>query len=54
MQSNPFIDEKDPWSGILSAVAFAVRATVHTTAQASQSQLAFGRDAMRPIDHQAN
>eukprot|EP00957_Ditylum_brightwellii_P073172 5562242-Ditylum_brightwellii.AAC.1 len=25
------IDEKDPWTGILSAVIFATRAKVHTT-----------------------
>ena len=35
-------------------MAFAVRATVHTTTQASPSQLVFGRDAMYPINHQAN
>eukprot|EP00957_Ditylum_brightwellii_P166607 12682664-Ditylum_brightwellii.AAC.1 len=27
------IDEKDPWTGVLSAVRFATRATVHTTMQ---------------------
>ena len=53
IQSNTGLDEKDPWSGILAAVAFAVRATVHTTTQASPSQLVFGRDAMYPINHQA-
>ena len=35
IQSNTGLDEEDPWSGILAAVAFAVRATVHTTTQAS-------------------
>ena len=54
VQDNNYIDENDPWSGILAAVAFAVRATVHTTTQASPSQLVFGRDAMYPINHQAN
>eukprot|EP00957_Ditylum_brightwellii_P058846 4461588-Ditylum_brightwellii.AAC.1 len=29
------INEKDPWTGILSAVRFATRATVHTTMQAT-------------------
>ena len=53
VQSNTGLDEEDPWSGILAAVAFAVRATVHTTTQASPSQLVFGRDAMLPITHQA-
>jgi hypothetical protein len=54
VQDNQGIDEKDPWSGILAAVAFAVRATVHTTTQASPSQLIFGRDAMINVRHIAN
>jgi epoxyqueuosine reductase QueG len=32
------------WKGVLSAVAFAMRATLHTTAQATPSQLVFGLD----------
>ena len=34
------------WDGILAAVAFAMRATVHTTNRATATQLVFGRDAM--------
>ena len=45
------VDEEYPWSGTLSAVAFAVRATVHTTLQATQTQLVFGRDAILNIPH---
>eukprot|EP00957_Ditylum_brightwellii_P082963 6307589-Ditylum_brightwellii.AAC.1 len=30
---NTSIDEKDPWTGILIAMRFATRATVHTTMQ---------------------
>ena len=48
------LDESDPWAGILSAVAFAVRATVHTTTQATPMQLVFGRDAVLNIQFQAN
>eukprot|EP00957_Ditylum_brightwellii_P175121 13333171-Ditylum_brightwellii.AAC.1 len=33
------IDKKDPWTGILNAVRFATRATVHTTTQATPMQL---------------
>ena len=40
------IDEDDPFGGILSAVAFATRATVHTTLRATPAQLVFGRDAI--------
>ncbi len=38
------IDEEDPWSGILSAVAWAIRSTYHTTLQSTPGQLVFGRD----------
>eukprot|EP00957_Ditylum_brightwellii_P044820 3400505-Ditylum_brightwellii.AAC.2 len=48
------IDEKDPWTRILSAVRFATRATVHTTMQATSTQLVFGRDAILNANHEAN
>ena len=48
------LDDKNPWDGILSAVAFAVRATVHTTTRASPSQLIFGRDAIFQVQHVAD
>eukprot|EP00957_Ditylum_brightwellii_P124396 9480975-Ditylum_brightwellii.AAC.1 len=47
------IDEKDPWTGILSAVRFATRATVHTTMQASPMQLVFGRDDILDVNHES-
>ena len=46
IHSQDEVDEKDPFSGILSAAAFATRATVHTTLGATPSQLVFGRDAV--------
>ena len=54
IQANPDPDESDPWSGILTAVAFAVRSTVHTTTNATPMQLVFGRDAMLNIPFTAN
>eukprot|EP00957_Ditylum_brightwellii_P191685 14593107-Ditylum_brightwellii.AAC.1 len=33
------IDEEDPWTSILSAVRFTIRATVNTTMQATPMQL---------------
>ena len=48
------MDEDDPWSGILSAVMFAIRSTYHTTLEATPMQLVFGRDAILPIFHQAD
>eukprot|EP00957_Ditylum_brightwellii_P010633 805131-Ditylum_brightwellii.AAC.1 len=48
------IDEKDLWTTILSAVRFAIKATVHTTMQATHMQLVFGRDAILNIKHEVN
>ena len=48
------MDEKDPWSSILAAVAFGIRATVSTTMRALLMQLVFGRDAILSITHKAN
>ena len=53
LQEN-YLDEEDPWRGILSATAFAVCATYHTTLQKSPGQLVFGRDMIFNIKHQAN
>ena len=44
LQDNPYYDSDDPWTGILSAAAFAMRATYHTTLKATPGQLVFGRD----------
>ena len=48
------VDLKDPWSGMLSACAFAMRATVHTTSRATPSQLVFNRDAMHNVGFRAD
>ena len=48
------MDEEDPWTGILSAVMFALRSTYHTTLEATPMQLVFGRDAILPIFQQAD
>eukprot|EP00957_Ditylum_brightwellii_P002283 175925-Ditylum_brightwellii.AAC.1 len=47
-------DEKDPWKGILSAVRFATRETVHTTMQVTPMQLEFGRDAILNAKHETD
>ena len=51
---NTYLDENDPWKGILSATAFAIRSTYHTTLQKSPGQLVFGRDMMLNVRHKAN
>ena len=43
------IVNNDPWSGILAATMFVVRATYHTTLQASPMKLVFGRDSILNI-----
>ena len=48
------LDEEDPWSGVLAAAMFALRATYHTTTQATPAQLVFGRDAILNTVFQAN
>ena len=48
------LDEENPWDGILSAVMFAIRATYHTTLQATPTQLVFGRDAILNTKFEAN
>lgn len=47
-------DEEDPWSGILTAVMFGLRATYHTTTQASPMQLIFNRDAILNVKFHAD
>ena len=49
-----YLDDEDPWKGILSATAFAVWSTFHTTLQQTPGQLVFGRDMIFNIKHTAN
>ena len=53
LQEN-YLDEDDPWAGILSAAAFAVRSTYHTTLQKTPGQLVYGRDMILNVQHIAN
>ncbi len=54
IQSLDDLDERLKWEGILSAVGFAMRATVHTTTNATPTQLVFNRDAMHNVGFQAD
>ena len=49
-----YLDEEDPWKGILSATAFAVRSTFHTTLRQTPGQLVFGRDMIFNVKHKAD
>ena len=51
------LNDLDPdfgWKGILAAVRQAVRSLVHTTTQATPTQLVFGRDALLNISFEAD
>ncbi len=43
LDSQPF-DYIDPWGEILSSIAWAIRASYHSTHQATPAQMVFGRD----------
>jgi hypothetical protein len=47
-------DLPDGWTGVLTAIRFAMNSTVHTTNRATPTQLVFGRDTMMNIKFQAN
>ena len=53
LESN-YLDDANPWKGVLSATAFAVRSTYHTTLQNTPGQLVFGRDMILNVKHEAN
>ena len=44
----------DLFKGILAAISFAVRATVHTTLKATPTQLVLGRDHILNLKYEAN
>jgi hypothetical protein len=44
-------DKSDPWSGILSAVAWVVRSTCHAASQSTPGLLVFGRDMIWDTAH---
>ena len=48
------LNSKEPWKQFLAAAAFAIRATYHTTLQATPAQLVYGRDMLLPIKFNAN
>ncbi len=48
------LDDKEPFEPFLTATAYAIRSTYHTTLQATQGQLVFGRDMILPVQFKAN
>ena len=48
------LDETNPFEPFLTATAYAIRSTYHTTLQATPGQLVFGRDMILPTEFKAN
>jgi hypothetical protein len=51
---NKILDENDPWSSFLAAIARAIRSTYHTTLHATPTQLVFGWDMILNIKFKAD
>ena len=43
---NMVLDDENPWDGILASTMFALRSTLHNTAQYTPAQSICGRDLM--------
>ena len=48
------LPEYDPFGSFLSAAAWAIPSTIHTTLQATPGQLVFGRDMLLDLAFKAN
>jgi hypothetical protein len=49
-----YLDEDDPWKGILNATAFAVRSNFHMSLQSTPGQLVLRSDMIFNIQHAAS
>ena len=47
-----YVDENEPWAGILAAAAFVIRSTTKRKKGYSPDQLIYGRDMILPIKHE--
>ena len=48
------LEKENPWEPFMTATAYAIRSTYHTTLQASPGQLIFGRDMILPLQVKAD
>ena len=48
------LEDKEPFEPFLTATAYAIRSTYHTTLKATPGQLVFGRDMILPVLFKAN
>ena len=49
-----YVDEEDPWLGILFAAAFEIFSTTNNLKDYSPGNLIFGRDIILPIKHKVD
>ena len=49
-----YVDDADPWMGILAAPQFSVQSMYHWNKQKIPGQLVFGRDMILPTNHISN
>ena len=48
------LDKKQPFEPFLSAAAYAIRSTYHTTLEATPAELVFGRNMLLPVQFKAD
>ena len=48
------LDKEEPWTGILGAVMFTTRVTMHNTNCTTLTQLVLGRDIILNVKHKTN
>ena len=48
------LETRDPFSSVLSAAAYAIRSTYHTTLEATPAELVFGRNMFLPVQFKAD
>ena len=49
-----YVNDAEPWMGILASTAFVVRSMYHSTKQKIPVQLVFGQEVILPINHVAD
>ena len=54
ISTQTYVDEDEPWTGILAASAFAIFSTTNIPKGYSPGQLIFDRDMILPIKHRVD
>ena len=54
ISNKTYVDEDDPWTGIVSAEEFSILSTTNRQKGYSPGQLIFGREMILPIKHRVD